>query len=81
MHFVLIILFVLTLVSDMEVLHGNDEFSILVLSTKKQYSSFLKKAFVSEKLSFKVEVLKRLKISTGCHWLSHHADPSEVGLF
>ena len=39
-------LFVLTLVSDMAVLYGNDAFSILVRSTKKRYSSFLKKVYV-----------------------------------
>ena len=33
-------LFVLTLASDMADLYGNDAFSILVLSTRKQYSSF-----------------------------------------
>ena len=35
-HFVLIILFVLTLASDMAVLYENDAFSILVLSTEKR---------------------------------------------
>ena len=43
--FVLTILFALTLASDMAVLHGNDVFSILVLSTEKRYSCFLKKGF------------------------------------
>ena len=33
--FVLTILFILTLASDMAVLYGDDGFSILVLSTKK----------------------------------------------
>ena len=32
----------LTLASDMGVLYDNDAFSILVLSTKKRHSSFLK---------------------------------------
>ena len=45
-HCVVTILFVLTLASDMAVLYGNDAFSILVRSTKKWYSSFLKKVFV-----------------------------------
>ena len=66
-HFVLTILFVLTLASDMTVLHGSDAFSILVLSTKKRHSSFLKKVFVFQKICFKVKVLKSFKISTYCH--------------
>ena len=39
------ILFVLTMASDMTVVYGNDAFSILVLSTKKRYSSFHGKGF------------------------------------
>ena len=38
--FALIILFVLTLASDMEVLRLHDAFSIFVLSTKKRYFIF-----------------------------------------
>ena len=37
-----VILFVLTLASGRAVLYGNVSFPILVLSTKKQYSSFCK---------------------------------------
>ena len=37
--FVITILFVLTLASDMAVLHGGDAFPVLVLSTKKGYPS------------------------------------------
>ena len=48
----------------MALLYGNDTFSILVLSTKKGYSSFLKKVSVFQKLCFIVEVLKSFKIST-----------------
>ena len=44
--------------SDRADLNGNDVFSILVASTKKRYSSFLKKIFVSQKICFKVKVLK-----------------------
>ena len=51
----------------MVVLYGNDAFSILVLSTKKQYSSFLKNVLFSRKLSFKVKVLKSLRIFIDCH--------------
>ena len=61
------ILFALPLASDMMALYGNDAFSILVLTTKKRYSSFLKKVFVLQKICFKVKVLKTFKISTDCH--------------
>ena len=42
-------------------------FSILVVSTKKRYSSFLKKAFVFQKICFKVKVLKTFETFTDCH--------------
>ena len=57
----------LTLASDMPVLYGNDAFSVLVLSPKKRYSSFLKKVFLFQKIYFKVKVSKTFKISTDCH--------------
>ena len=56
--FLVAILFILTLASDRAVLNGNDVFPILVVSTKKRYSSFLKKVFVFQKICFKVKVLK-----------------------
>ena len=65
--FVVAILFVLTLASDKGVLNGNDVFSILMVSTKKRYSSFLKKVFVFQKICFEVEVLKTFETSTDCH--------------
>ena len=46
--YVLSILFVLTLPSDMAVLYGNVAFSILLLSAKKRNSSFLKKVSFSK---------------------------------
>ena len=55
------------LVSDIAVLNGNNTFSILVLSTEKWGSSFLKKDFVFQKICFKVKKLKTFKISTDCH--------------
>ena len=61
------ILFILTLASDRAIFNGNDVFSILVLSTKNRYSSFLKKVFVFQKICYKVKVLKTFKISTDCH--------------
>ena len=67
MHFVLTILFVLTLASDMTVLYGNDVFSILVILTENRYSSLLKKVFVLQKICFKVKVLKTFKVSTDYH--------------
>ena len=57
----------LNMASDMAVLYGNDAFSISVLSTKKRYSSFLRKVFVFQKICFKVKVLKSFKISTDCY--------------
>ena len=41
-------------------LYGNDALSILVLSIKKKYTSFLEKVFVFEKIC--VKVLKTLKL-------------------
>ena len=66
-YFVVAILFVLTLTSDRAVLNGSDVFSILVVSTKKRYSSFLKKVFVFQKICFKVKVLKTFETLTDCH--------------
>ena len=54
-NFVLPILFVLTLVFDKAVLYGNVAFPIIVLSSKKPCSSFLKKDLVSQKTCFKVK--------------------------
>ena len=51
----------------MTILYENDAFSILVLSTNKKYSRFLKKVFVFEKIGFKVKVLKTFRNSTDCH--------------
>ena len=51
--------------SDMTVLYGSDAFSILVLSTKRPYSSFLKEIFIFQKIYFKIKVLKLFKHSTG----------------
>ena len=51
----------------MAVLYGNDALSIFVLSTKKQYSSIFKKAFVFQKICLKAKQLKTFKIFTDCH--------------
>ena len=51
----------------MTVLYGKDMFSILVLSTKNWYFSFLKKVFVFQKICFRVKVLKKFKVSTDFH--------------
>ena len=40
--------------------------SILVLSTKERYSSFLKSVCIFQKICFKVKVLKSVKISGDC---------------
>ena len=52
------ILFVLTLASERAVLNENDVFSILVVGTKKRYSTFLKKVFVFQKICFKVKIIE-----------------------
>ena len=50
---------------------GNKQFfflgAILIFSTKKRYSSFLKNVFVFQKMFFKVKVLKTFKSSSDCH--------------
>ena len=61
-HFVLPILLVLRLASEKAVLLGNVAFSALALSTKKWYSSFLKKVFVFKKICFKVKVFKKFSV-------------------
>ena len=65
-NLVLTILFVLKLAFGRAALHGNDPFLILVLSTKKQYSSFFKKLFVFQKICFPIAALKTFKISRNC---------------
>ena len=63
-YFVLPIQFISTLTSDRANLYWNVEFSILVLSTKKRYSSFLKRTFVFQKIYSKVRVWKTITISS-----------------
>ena len=58
-HFVLTILFILKLASDMAVLYGNDEFSILVLSS----SLFSKRFSFSRKSISKLKYWKGSKFS------------------
>ena len=53
--------------SDRALLNGNDVLSILVVSFKKRYFSFLKNVVVFQKICFKVEVLKTLETFTDCH--------------
>ena len=62
-HFEVAILFLLTLASDRTVLCL---FPILVVPTKKRYSSFLKKVFVFQKICFKVKVLKTFETFIDC---------------
>ena len=57
----------LTLDFDWVVLCGNAAFSILVISTKKRYFSFVRKVFVFQKNYFKVKVLKMFKTSSEYH--------------
>ena len=51
----------------MAVLHGKDAFPMLVRSTKKRHSSFLKKFLVFQKICLKVKVLETFKIFSDCH--------------
>ena len=52
--------------SDRAVLNKNDMFSILVISTEKRYSSFLKKIFVIQKILFEVKLMKTFETFTDC---------------
>ena len=63
-HFVLPILFVLTLAFERTVLYGSDAISVLVLSTETPV--FLKKVEDFQKMYFKVTALKMFKISSVC---------------
>ena len=56
----------LTLASDRAVLCGNIALSILVITTKRRYSSFLKKVFVFQNICLKIKVLKAFKIFSNC---------------
>ena len=58
---------VLTLASDRAVLNRNDVFLILAVTTKKRYSSFLKKVFVFQNICFKVKVSETFESFTDCH--------------
>ena len=53
--------------SSFAVLYGNAMLSILVLSTKNRYSSFLKRVCDFQKIYFKVKVLKSFEIFSDCH--------------
>ena len=66
-HFVVVILFILTWLPDRAVLNGKNVLSTLVMSTKKRHSSFLKKVFVFQKICFKIKVLKTFETLTDCH--------------
>ena len=66
-HILPAVLLALTLASDSAVLYRNAVLPILVLSTKKRYSSFLKRVCVFQKIYLKVKALKSFKISSDCH--------------
>ena len=57
----LTILFILTLASNMAVLHGHDAFPILVLSTKIRYSSFFEKGFCFPENLFQSQSIKNVQ--------------------
>ena len=56
----------------MAVLYGNDAFSILVCSTKKKYSSFLKKGFGFLENLFQSWSIENVQ---NFHWSSHKNMP------
>ena len=56
----------LNIVFDRSVFYGNVTFSIIVLRTKKWYSSFSKKLFASWKTCFKVRAMKTFKVFCNC---------------
>ena len=60
-HFVLPMLYVLTLAFDEAVLCRNDAFSILAVLTEKPSTSFSKMNFVFQKLCCKVKALETFK--------------------
>ena len=60
-------LYVLTLASDRAVLSGNDALAVLLFSTKKRYSNFLKNVFAFQKISFKVKLFKAFEAWSDCH--------------
>ena len=66
-HFVLSILFVLTLAFERGVLSGKVAFSMVVLSTTTHYSRFSKKLCVFQKTCFNVRVMKTSKTSSDCN--------------
>ena len=53
--------------SDRAVLYGNFPFSVLVLSTEKWYSSYLKSCCFFQKISLRVKELKKFKVSSDSH--------------
>ena len=65
--------------SNIKVLHRYDAFSTLVLSTKKQDCSFLKKVFVFQKVCFRVKY--RIHSKFPLIVTSKHADLSNGELF
>ena len=79
-HFVLTILFVLKLASNMVVLHESNAFSILMPSTNKLYCSFFFKRFLFPRISVsKLKYWKRSKIPLILTW--KQSDLSNGGLF
>ena len=59
--------YVFTLALGRAVLYENVALSFVVIWTKKRYSSFLWNVLVFRKTCFKVNVLKKLKIPSGCY--------------
>ena len=64
-YFVTVVLFVLALAPGRAVFYGNVAFSILVLSTKKRYASFLEKVLVFQKICFNFFIKRTYLLSVG----------------
>ena len=71
----------LTLAFDRVVLFGSFAFSIVVLSTKKRYSIFLRKVFVLKEICFRAKVMKMFKIFIEYFLLTFKMKPLRISVF
>ena len=71
----------LTLAFDRVVLFGSFAFSIVVLSTKKRYSIFLRKVFVLKEICFRAKVMKMFKIFNEYFLLTFKMKPLRIRVF
>ena len=71
----------LTLAFDRAVLFGSFAFSIVVLSTKKRYSIFLRKVFILKEICFRAKVIKMFKIFNEYFLLTFKMKPLRISVF